>query len=174
MVRSYSPVQLQDCKCDKVMSLFADLASLVVADFMSFPHSEFGVLFEISNAKSLAQRRFKSMRCVVAPRWHISCLAAAPLAVACFRHRVEWYRIQTTKMCGHRWFLLIGIQPPHIHGEDQHCLPPTSSKVPLFHRFASWQSIVLRAKYLLISLHPSPLRSNTQASLSTESYFVPI
>ena len=44
MVRSYSPVQLQDCKCDKVMSLFADLASLVVADFMSFPHSEFGVL----------------------------------------------------------------------------------------------------------------------------------
>ena len=54
MVRSYSPVQLQ------VMSLFADLASLVVADFMSFPHSEFGVLFEISNAKSLAQRRFKA------------------------------------------------------------------------------------------------------------------
>ena len=59
----------------------------------------------------------ESMRCVVAPRWHTSCLAAAPLAVACFRHRVEWYRIQTTKVCGHRWFLLIGIQPPHTHGE---------------------------------------------------------
>ena len=53
------------------MSLFADLASLVVADFMRFPHSEFGVLFKISNAKSLAQRRGKHEMCGRSKMAHI-------------------------------------------------------------------------------------------------------
>ena len=97
------------------MSLFrADLrrskrfASSVVADFIRFPYSEFGVCI-LTNAKQFGTVQSKKHDVWFAPRWHISCLAATSLAFACFRHRAQWNRIQIAKMCGHRWFLLIGI-----------------------------------------------------------------
>ena len=153
----YSPVAVQ--LQGQVMSLFVARSGLWLRRNLKFLYSEFGVYCFYRMLKSKKVGTVQIRMCGRSKDGTYRTGRAFPLvynwSLASGTER-KWYRIQTAKMCGHRWFWLIGIQPPHVHGVEQHCPPPTSADRATF---SSFQSIVLRAKYLLTSLHPTPLRS---------------
>ena len=123
------------------MSLFVARSGLWLRRNLKFLYSEFGVYCFYRMLKSKKVGTVQIRMCGRSKDGTYRTGRAFPLvynwSLASGTER-KWYRIQTAKMCGHRWFWLIGIQPPHVHGVEQHCPPPTSaSTVPLFHRFAS-------------------------------------
>ena len=132
----YSPVAVQ--LQGQVMSLFVARSGLWLRRNLKFLYSEFGVYCFYRMLKSKKVGTVQIRMCGRSKDGTYRTGRAFPLvynwSLASGTER-KWYRIQTTKMCGHRWFWLIGIQPPHVHGVEQHCPPPTSAERATFSSF---------------------------------------
>ena len=105
------------CNCKEVMSLFVARSGLWLRRNLKFLYSEFGVycFYRMLKSKKVGTVHACKFECVVAPKMaHIvtTCLQL----VACFRHRAEMVQNSNSQDVWSSLVLLIGIQPPHVHG----------------------------------------------------------